>query len=482
MGRFRSPELILLAVGAVGVMASTVLIPRFAGTIGWPGLLTACAALVMLGVCLAVPVHWLPAMALVFFVIIPRAVVPSPGLLKAIPAFSIIMLIWVIRRLLMSVTRAESSRLVLPPRRSLIVIVVQLSAAFFVLWALILSSASPARSTSFAWMASFVVGALIPLLVLDARREAHLVRTAWMICGGAMGGYAVIELVLGQSPLYGALYSALGVPSIQHWSVYRAEASFHHPLYAGAFLSAAAAIAIGHWLTHDRRSSLILGLLSAVGVAATVSRGSILATGIAVGLAVVAAIFTEGRRLVPRLIVVMVLAVAAVFGLLNFAALTSRTDSTEAELSEGARDLGVIIALRAAAAAQWLGSGPGTSGISARKFDDVVIENSALQLLISVGIPGLSFIALLVAALVINSLKSRDLASAAGLIAYTVSILGFNAIDAIRGMHLLVGLLFLITLNPAIRDSVRDLPTAVVRRKQRLQHPVSVNTFAKPPY
>ena len=90
-------------------------------------------------------------------------------------------------------------------------------------------------------------------------------------------------------------------------------------------------------------------------------------------------------------------------------------------------------------------------------IDDFVIENSGLQLLISVGIPGLALMVILIAALVINSLKANDIASAAALVAYVICILGFNAIDAIRGMHLLIGLLVLITLNPTVSNIRSDL-------------------------
>ena len=444
MSRLRLLPTTLIVLGLVTLLAASLLIPRASDLVGWVGFAAAIVAISALALTLAVPVHWLPAMALVLFVALPRALVPADGILNAVPVLSMIMLIWLVRRVLAATTAGP-----IPGGRSVTKIAIQVSAALFVLWSLFASATSTESSTAFAWLTSFTIGALIPILVADARLEARLVRTAWIVCGGVMGAYAVVELALQRSPLYGSIYSALGVPSAQHWSVYRAEASFYHPLYAGAFLAVAATLGVGLWLRSGARWPLVFGGVSAVGVVATVSRGSIVATAVGIGVAVVAAIVIEGRKVALRLVVVTALGVVAVVGLLNFGALNDRSGSAEAELSGGARDTGLAVSLKAAAASNWLGSGPGTSGISARRFDDGVIENSALQLLISVGIPGLALISVLLAGLVINSLKSKDVASAAALVTYAVCITGFNAIDALRGMHLLIGLLVLLTLNPA---------------------------------
>jgi polysaccharide biosynthesis protein PslJ len=466
--RPRSELVLMVGLGVAAVAVASAIIPRASDVVGWVGLAAAVAALIAFAITLMVPVHWLPMIALVMFVAIPRSLVPSDGILNALPVLSIIMVIWLVRRMVAGTVtghipsdRSVSDRSVLDrsvtehsgTTRSVTRIVIQVSAAVFVLWSLLSSLTSADGSTAFAWLTSFSIGALIPILVTDARAEAALVRTAWIICGGVMGAYAILEIGLQSSPLYGAIYGVLGVPSGQHWSVYRAEGSFYHPLYAGAFLAVGAALGIALWLQSGTRWTLAMGLVSAVGVVATVSRGSIIATAAAVGVAVVVAGFTVGRKVAPRLVVVSILGVVAAVGLANFGALNERSDSAEAELSGGARDAGLEIALKAAASSDWLGSGPGTSGIRARLFDDVVIENSGLQLLISVGIPGLALMVILVAALVVNSLKSKDAASAAAFIAYVVCILGFNAIDALRGMHLLIGLLILITLNPIVRDS-----------------------------
>jgi O-antigen ligase len=231
--------------------------------------------------------------------------------------------------------------------------------------------------------------------------------------------------------------------------VYRAEVSFGHPLFAGAFLSIPAVLGLADWLDTGRRRSVVLGLISALGVVMTVSRGSILAVGVASVFAVLAAFLMNRTGGVPRAIGVVGIGLVAVAGLSGFSPLAERDSSVESELSAGVRQTAFDVALRAAHDSGWLGSGPWTSGIAGRLLQDVVIENSMLQLLISVGLPGLLLFLAVFGAAAVESLRRRDIGGAAIILAYLIAITSFNSIDAVRSMHAVLGLLLLLALNGA---------------------------------
>ncbi|TFD56425.1 hypothetical protein E3T41_14545 [Cryobacterium sp. Hh38] len=172
----------------------------------------------------------------------------------------------------------------------------------------------------------------------------------------------------------------------------------------------------------------------------------------------------RGEKHWGKFALLAVLVAAGIVALFQFDAFTARNNSVEAELSSQARDLGVWVSLQAANLTGWIGSGPGTSGITGRLFNEVTIENSLLQLLISIGLPGVLLFLLVIGSGVAHALSQRAVGAAAALVAYTVCIAGFNAIDALRPMHLLLGCLLILTLNPGKTDAAAGLVTAPARR------------------
>ena len=316
-----------------------------------------------------------------------------------------------------------------------------------VLWIVYSTLTSRETSTSISWSLSFLTAVITPMLVPDSRREGIALRKALMWGGAILGAYAVIELALQQSPIYGTIYSALGRSIDRDWSVYRAFASFSHPLAAAAFFTIPAMVSLGEWAKTGKFRYLVLSGFSMLGVFATVSRGSILALAVASGVLFIACVFDREIRIRGRILGFVLLGLLGALFAATFAPLQEREDSLEAGLSNGARELGIIVAFKAAAVGDYLGTGPGTSGQTSRIFDDVVIENSALQLLISIGVPGLLTVGVLLVGLMINALGNRDLGTAAAVVALGVSFSGFNVIDAVLYMHFLVGLLVLLSLS-----------------------------------
>lgn len=441
-------SLTLVPLAAVGVVGATAVAVRFLSDSGWEILAALVAATVFGATMFLLPVGWLPAAAVVAFAVVPNRLVPSESIFNALPPVSLILAIWVFRRLVLG-QRPPTGGLPAPTTPPALRIGAWIAAAAFLAWALLTALRSEYSDTGFSWLSSFTIGMLIPLLVPDARAEARALRSTWLVVGAIAGAYAAVEVVLQGSPLWGTLYDALGYGSSQHWSVYRAEVSFGHPLFAAAFLAPPALLGIGGWLGSGRAWHLVAGLVAAVGVVATVSRGAILAVALGAALALVLALTVIPRRPGRRVAQLTALAVVGGIGVLNFPALTARMDSLDAARSSEARDIATGVAMQAAANAGWLGSGPGTSGISGREIYDVVIENSLFQLLISVGIPGLVLFLALVALLALAAVRRGDVAAAAAMAGYLVVITGFNAIDAVRALHLVLGLLVILTLHGA---------------------------------
>ncbi|TFD71741.1 O-antigen ligase [Cryobacterium sp. Hb1] len=446
--RLRSTPVVLIAFAALLVIVASVVLPRFITTVGIiliPLTLLAFAAAATL---LLLPVHILPAVALVTFALVPARVLPQDGPIGALPLTTMIIVIWAVRRLLPTKTDGQPATPPTPFRSA-----TRYFALIFLVWTLFTLARTTDLQASLGWMISFSAAVLLPLCIGTSTREAYWIRRTWLLLGAWLGAYAVVESVLRFNPIWGTLFTALGLTDHQHWSVYRADASFGHPLFAALFLAVACALAIGIWLQESSKPALVAAIFSGLGLVATVSRGAILAAAIAVGFAYTVSLLLRGEKHWGKFALLAMLMVVAVVGLFQFDAFTARNNSIEAELSSQARDLGVWVSVQAANLTGWIGSGPGTSGITGRLFNDVTIENSLLQLLISLGLPGVVLFLLMIGSAVAHALSRRAVGAAAALLAYTVCIAGFNAIDALRPMHLLLGCLLILALNPTRADA-----------------------------
>jgi hypothetical protein len=394
------------------------------------------------------PVHWVPSTAVLVLAFFPSRFIPNDGPFRALPPITLILVVWAFRRLVLRQGGSAADEAGLPPFHARgLRLWVYVPAAFMLMWLGYSILTSTSTSTSISWSMSFVLAVITPMLVPDSRREGLAVRKALMWSGAILGAYAVIELVLQRSPIYGTIYDALGRNIDREWSVYRSFASFSHPLAAAAFFTIPAMVSLAEWMKSGRFRYLVLAGGAMLGVFATVSRGSILALAVGAGFVFVCALFDPAVRARGRMLGFVALGLFGAVFAATFAPLQERADSLEAGLSNEARELGLIVAFKAAAYGGWLGTGPGTSGQTARRFDDVVIENSMLQLLISIGIPGLITVVALVAGLIINALGNRDVGAAAATVALAVSFASFNVLDAVLYLHILVGLLVLLSLS-----------------------------------
>lgn len=399
-----------------------------------------------------VPVHWLPSLAMAILALFPTRYIPAEGPFNAVPPLAIIMGVWVVRRLL-----APEGRGTLPvEKRSALAAryAVYATGLLFAVWLVCSISLNGWDETSIGWSVAFVTSVLVPLLVVDARREARLLRETLLVVGALSGLYILGESILRFSPLYGTASGDLV------FSVYRARGAFSHPLFAAAFLTVPALLGLGTWLTQGRRWPLIAGLIAAAGVMGTVSRGPLAAVAVAVGLGILISPFFIGWSHAKRWMQLVVVAAVGGVGAMNFGPLVERADSIESRISAEVRDRAVDVAFRASDLSGWIGTGPGTSGETSRLFDTIIIENSMLQLLISVGIPGLLFFVAFAVALAWRATVTGNLGALLALVAYLVAITGFNTLDAVRSMHIIIGVLALLAVHGGERAVAPFAPAA----------------------
>jgi len=442
------PAVLAYAVCVGAVIGCVVLVLRFANVtkVGQIGLIIGVALFILL--LSVVPKHWLPAIALAAFAIVPNTLVPNDGLLRAFPLVSAVLLIWVLRRI-EAPARNHVGRLQVGRGWFDVARVLSLC---FIIWAVVVSIGvqSVERESSFGWILSISVAAFAVMLVPSAPAEAATLKTAWLRIGGVLGLYAVVELALKSSPVYELLYRLMDVsPTFSGGgSSFRAQLGFGHPLWAGAFLVPAAVLGIVGWMQGAPRHNLIFGIGAAFGVVSTLSRGSILAVGGAVALGLLLTAVIDKTRSRRRLVGGVFGLAAALVAVSAFGPFVERLSGLGATLSAGTRTTAIEAAIQSSSDSGWLGTGAGTSGSTGRNYTSVVIENSLAQLLISVGIPGLVLFTLLVVVLILNALQSRDITSAMALLAYMIAISTFNSIEGVRSMHLILGLLFLLCISP----------------------------------
>lgn len=421
------------AVAVVALAATAAALAAVDGVSRWPllGALGAAA----LAALFVIPVRVLPTVALVMTVFLPYRLLHAAGFTVSTP-ITLILGVWALRK---AIAHREPSQ----SRRALSVAV----PAILLLVCAVLHTVVSARVTmSLGWTVTFALAVAIPLLVRDARADTKLLGSAFGAVAAVAAAVALGQAALHANPLYDAAYTALGLPSVQHWEVYRVDGSFGHPLNAGLFFSVALAFSAGRWVETRRRRFAANALLQAVALAFTVSRSAYIAAGVGVLFVVVAGLLSarglsRGRSLL----------IVAGFGLFALITLQSslfveRATSAEAASSTQARDALLQISLDAAGSTNWLGGGVAAGTIVAEPFNylRLPIENAYLQLLLGIGVPGLILFVWLITAAVVRAWRRCDVAAAGACVAFATGVAGYAAMDTNMNVLALLGLVLLL--------------------------------------
>ncbi|GGB15077.1 hypothetical protein GCM10011492_00930 [Flexivirga endophytica] len=248
------------------------------------------------------------------------------------------------------------------------------------------------------WLFAFAILVLMPMVSRLNWDPRPIILRTWLVLGTLTSFYALIERLLGRNVLFSTIYSAAADPAgtaVQHWSDYRAQASFGHPIYAGMFFAATAVLAYLSFFESNRdRRFLILGLLSSAALICTGTRGAIigLVAGVAIGL-LPKLKRQSGTRIALSLLGLVGTFIAVVStggGEKIWQGVTGRFTSQEAAVSAGGRQSVIDLSLKIAEEHSWMGAGVGTSRSVFRHAGSTIpVESGPLQVLVSEGIPGL---------------------------------------------------------------------------------------------
>lgn len=300
--------------------------------------------------------------------------------------------------------------------------------------------ASSNATLSLSWIATVVVAAILPYYLGRSRAEGvwRGSQIVYVLIAVFLGALAASDYFFGINP-WTSLFSYDVNEKV--WSVFRTRTSLGHPLVTATVASVCTMVALfGQRIPRVLRVAGLIG--GGVALVLAVSRTSVLAValGVAVGCLVLlfgpSAESGKSRRLPGFLL--LIAGVGFLLVVTNSPLLAERNESTGGVASSMYREESTGVALSMIAKNWFIGTGPGTAPTQFAAVYDGPLENSALQLFLSLGVP-LASMALLAVAILVARLALRGEATlAAGLLAFAVSLVGFSAIDVNPAMLVLL--------------------------------------------
>lgn len=245
-------------------------------------------------------------------------------------------------------------------------------------------------------------------------------------------------------------------------SVFRSLTSLGHPLTTSLVASVGLVVCIYPSLNDRRRPYLMGALGSLVAVVFSVSRGAVLAIGVGLLVGLVPMVRGSGRsgsqqrglgkgggRLITALLA------AGFFAAVIFSPfLKDRSASVVGSNSALYRSAVFENAKNIIAQRPLLGFGPGTServyGLNYGRLGS--LENSALQLIVSIGIPAFILFALAICAVVAIAMRRLRSGAAAGIATFFIAAAGFNVIDTGPAFFAVISPLIICAVMPRCGD------------------------------
>jgi len=426
----------LYAGGALAAVIACLAALTGGSIIGIPAMIAVALGAVVLTVILLLPTDWLPSAALVVFLVVPRVALNVSDLTSTVSPALLVLVLWYVKSWA-DVRRARETGTA-PERVGAWPKVI---VAVLLLWILLLLVYRGPRLTSLAWTFAFVVLCLVILFVPHATRAIRNLQSTFLWSAAVMAVYCTLEYIAGSNLIFERVNALVSTEPLQHWSVYRAYGSLGHPLYAGLFFAMAFAIAFGRRFSGGGNRNLVFAALSMLGVVLTVSRSSVGAVAIAAAVIVVPSLVRRSSLSPALRAFLAVLVVGGVFAITQAGAFQDRLGSTEAQGSTDARNAVFDLSVITAQAYDWLGAGPAMALTAAAPFNPnaVIIESAYLQILISLGIPGLVLIGLLVAAGALRAMRAGAYAGLGALAAFCTAAAFFNILESSRPSLILLG-------------------------------------------
>lgn len=413
----------------------------------------ALVALVIAIAAFLVPPRWLLWAAIAVAFLVPMEVLPIPG--NGAPVASIPIAFWLVR----SAGRVRVTGLAL--------------AGGFLGLLLLISQAT-------AWMqagqgiSSTVALGIACWALLSGAKSPTIETIPRVYTAGAafLGAYAVIEKwVLHDNPIYGRFYETAGWSAVGG-EIYRSTTSIGHPLANGTVFAVAAVFAAHRVLSTSSKIALLQTALVLGGLAATLSRGAVLACGAGM-LALL--LFSTDTRSHRKLTLVAVLAIgAATFG----GAFLARDRSEAGQISASARASSWNDTQEALGGREVFGVGPGMSQryrnffsigsihqyVKGVGWQVAPIENAWAQMLVSIGwLGGMLFVAINLWLVVRGLRDPRSAPAAAALLTFGVAIFFYSALEGTKALIAIMTLLWIQCQTVSVPRGPRRRAAAAVQ-------------------
>lgn len=425
----RSPLILAAALGTaagVGLLAGTE-----------PRLLVAAVLLaVSITLLIGSPSRLLLSFAVLIFLFIPWAYVDQiPGLLVVVSPSAVIAVAWLLRER--------------PTVRTGYKAPLALLLGALAVWTSFASLSGADPESSVRWLVPFVVLGLLPIAAAFRRPAGALAARTTFIWGATtLSGFAVIEtFVLQANPLFGGLFadSAFGpVRQFEVWDTYRATTTLGHPLLNSAVFAVAGSFALGDALRGKGNWYYVAAALTAVGVVATASRTGLAAVLAGFTAALLMSLWSRSSRFRAMRAAVGLVAMSAILGSAIFSGVVARQDSREGRSSAESRQVYAQEGASLAMADPVNGVGPGGALVTATQGKTSAtngnFENSIIDFTLATGFVGVALLVLLYLGLGASAVRASDAGAVGALVAYVVSQLGFNLLQAYPLALLILGL------------------------------------------
>lgn len=414
----------------LGVVCALVAVAAGLGA-GATGALALGAAAVAAALTVRLPPRWWPSLLLLVTIAAPAGALPVPGFQgqngSVSPTLMLVPL-WLLAEL-------RAGRLQYAWRDAGAGLrAVQVLGALLVVVMVVETILSPDLLTSGGWVVNLAVLTVLVPLLLRGDAAALLART-WVVAGGVLGVYAVLEaFVLQANPLWGWA-GGDGV---------RAAVSFGNPLAAASFFAGATVLAVAGWLRRPTVPGAAVLVSSAAGLAVTGSRGALIAAAIGVLVVVVTALGRRSggershRSPVALAVVVLLMGAVTVAGLAQRSAAGAEEGSNVVRVRS--LDTGLFIAERTGP----LGEGPGraytvkTETPGPGTDEGRSVENAWLELYIGVGPVGCGAFAGFVVAALLVGVRRRRWDGVAVTITLLVNYVFYNALEGSKPLTMLL--------------------------------------------
>lgn len=383
----------------------------------------------------------MPAIALWLLVLLPIGFMDVPGLIGDFFTPSVlVILIWLFR-----VAIAERMTLLLRvPIHGLLIAIPFL--AFLSASAI----ASERIDVTLVWLAVFVICVVLPALVGQVCFDDVWQAVRWSLAGIGLflGILASVDFLFHFNP-WAVLYQDQLIGS----SVFRTRTSLGHPLTTAMVASVALAACAFPSSKGRQWPYWVCALGALIAVVLSVSRTSVIAVSASAIVGLLSAIPRtgdlikrvrgRGGRLTAILMAAIFVSAVALSPLMR-----ERNVATEGISSATYRSQVLDAALDLIAERPLLGFGPGTSTRIYESYTRAPLENSALQLAVSIGLPAFILCLVGMAVIITVAMRRGRAGPAAGIVAFMISAAGFNILDASPAFLALLAPLIICAIKP----------------------------------